>query len=181
MAISHNIMRWNLTWHTCSDNSIVWKMSFFVQHLPNRISYLTVRLNKPRPVGVVRVNWLCLETAPCYSYNWVIPITSRKEQHMSRFQKLSHVLWHCQYHIVWTPKYRLRVLKDRVSREVHNCINIFSGKLGCEIVDLNIQSDHIHIIVNVPPKVSISQLLGTVKGRTAIRVFKQFPYLKQKP
>lgn len=100
---------------------------------------------------------------------------------MSRFQKLSHVLWHCQYHIVWTPKYRFRVLKDRVSREVYNCLNIFSGKLGCEIVDLNIQSDHIHLIINVPPKVSISQLLGTVKGRTAIRVFKQFPYLKQKP
>ena len=86
-----------------------------------------------------------------------------------------------QYHIVWTPKYRFRVLKDQVSREVNNCINIFSGKLGCEIVDLSIQSDHIHLIINVPPKVSISQLLGTVKGRTAIRVFKQFPYLKQKP
>ena len=59
---------------------------------------------------------------------------------MSRFQKLSHVLWHCQYHIVWTPKYRLRVLKDQVSREVHNCINIFSSQLECEIVDRNIQS-----------------------------------------
>ena len=138
-------------------------------------------LLKPRSVGVVRVNWLCLETALCYSINWVIPITSIKEQQMSRFQKLSHVLWHCQYHIVWTPKYRFRVLKDQVSREVNNCINIFSGKLGCEIVDLSIQSDHIHLIINVPPKVSISQLLGTVKGRTAIRVFKQFPYLKQKP
>ena len=96
---------------------------------------------------------------------------------MSRFQKLSHVLWHCQYHIIWTPKYRYRVLKGQVSQEVHNCINIFSGKLGCEIVDLNIQGDHIHLIVSVPPKVSISQLLGTLKGRSAIRVFKQFPYL----
>ena len=100
---------------------------------------------------------------------------------MSRFSKLSHVLWHCQYHIIWTPKYRYRVLKGQVSQEVHNCINIFSGKLGCEIIDLNIQGDHIHIIIDVPPKVSISQLMGTLKGRTAIRVFKQFPYLKQEP
>jgi putative transposase len=100
---------------------------------------------------------------------------------MSRFQKLSHVLWHCQYHLVWTPKYRYRVLSGQLNKEVHNCVNIFSGQLGCEIVDLNIKADHIHLIINVPPKVSISQLMGTMKGRTAIRVFKQYPYFKQKP
>ena len=46
---------------------------------------------------------------------------------------------------------------------------------------MNIQKEHIHLLVMVPPKVSISNLLGTVKGRTALRVFRQFPYLKQKP
>ena len=64
---------------------------------------------------------------------------------MSRFKKLSHVIWHCQYHIVWVPKYRYRVL---------------SGEIG---------------------KVSISKLMGTLKGRTAIIVFSKFPYLKNKP
>ena len=100
---------------------------------------------------------------------------------MSRFQKLSHVLWHCQYHLVWTPKYRYRVLSGPVHNEVHNCINIFADHLGCQIVELSIKPDHIHSIINVPPKVSISQLMGTMKGRTAIRVLKQFPQLKQKP
>ena len=100
---------------------------------------------------------------------------------MSRFKKLSHVLWRCQYHLVWTPKYRYRVLTGPLNKEVHNCVNIFADQLGCEIVDLNIKADHIHLIINVPPKVSISQLMGTLKGRTAIRVFKQFPYLKKKP
>lgn len=95
---------------------------------------------------------------------------------MSRFQKASHVLWHCQYHLVWVPKYRYRVLTGEVSREVHTCLHMFTGQLACEIVELNIQADHVHLIVNVPPKVSISQLMGTLKGRTAIRVFKQFPY-----
>ena len=65
--------------------------------------------------------------------------------------------------------------------EVHNCINIFADHLGCQIVELSIKPDHIHSIINVPPKVSISQLMGTMKGRTAIRVLKQFPQLKQKP
>ena len=100
---------------------------------------------------------------------------------MSRFQKLSHVLWHCQYHNVWVPKYRHRVLSGDVGQEVKNCIHVFTGQLGCEIVELNIQPDHVHLIANVPPKVSISKLMGTLKGRTAIRVFNKFPYLKKKP
>ena len=49
------------------------------------------------------------------------------------------------------------------------------------MIELNVQSDHVHLLVLVPPKVSISELVGTLKGRSAIRVFKQFPYLKEKP
>ena len=50
-----------------------------------------------------------------------------------------------------------------------------------EVVELNIQNDHVHLLVKVPPKVSISQLVGTVKGWTALRLFTKFPYLKKKP
>jgi putative transposase len=91
------------------------------------------------------------------------------------------VIWHCQYHIVWVPKYRYRVLKERVGFEVQKTIRIFSERLGCEIVELNVQADHVHLLVKVPPKISISKLMGTVKGKAAIQVFHQFPYLKKKP
>ncbi len=100
---------------------------------------------------------------------------------MSRFEKLSHVLWHCQYHIVWVPKYRYRILTGSVGNEVYRCIHIYCGRLGCEIVELNVQPDHVHLLVKVPPKIAISELLGAVKGRTAIRIFKQFPNLRKKP
>ena len=100
---------------------------------------------------------------------------------MSRFEKLTHVIWHCQYHIVWVPKYRFRVLTGAVKAEVHNCIQVFCSQLQCRVVELNIQNDHVHLLVKVPPKVSISQLVGTVKGRTALRLFTKFPYLKKKP
>jgi len=73
------------------------------------------------------------------------------------------------------------VLEGEVKREVHNCIRGFAGHKECEVVELNVQPDHVHLIVMVPPKISISDLLGILKGRTAIRVFKQFPYLKKKP
>ena len=100
---------------------------------------------------------------------------------MSRFRKLSHSIWHCQYHIVWVPKYRFRILSGKVGDEVERCIRSFAEQLGAEIVELNIQVDHVHLLTMVPPKVSISEFVGTLKGRTAIRVFNKFRHLKHKP
>ena len=100
---------------------------------------------------------------------------------MSRFKKLSHAIWHCQYHIVWVPKYRYRILQGHVAYEVERCIRLFSSQNACEIQELNIQIDHVHVIVMIPPKLSVSDFLGIVKGRTAIRIFKQFKQLKQRP
>jgi len=100
---------------------------------------------------------------------------------MSRFRKLSHSIWHCQYHIVWVPKYRFRVLTGPVAGEVARCTRAFSEQKGAEIVELNVQIDHVHLLVLVPPKISISSFIGVVKGRTAIRVFNKFRNLKQKP
>ena len=100
---------------------------------------------------------------------------------MSRFRRLSHTIWHCQYHLVWVPKYRYRILTGLVGQEVDRCIRAFSEQLNAEIVELNIQEDHVHLLVLVPPKVSISEFMGTIKGRTAIRVLNKFRHLKRKP
>ena len=101
---------------------------------------------------------------------------------MSRFRRLSHALWHCHYHIVWVPKYRFRILKGEVKDDVKACIRMFSQEFkGCEIVELNVREDHVHMIVMVPPKFSMSKYIGTIKGRTAIRLFSRFPNLRQKP
>ena len=74
---------------------------------------------------------------------------------MSRFRKLSQTIWHCQYHIVWVPKYRFKVLTGKVKDEVERCIRVFSEQQGGEIVELNVQVDHVHLLVMVPPKVSM--------------------------
>jgi len=107
--------------------------------------------------------------------------TQIRRKHMSRFSKLSHVIWHCQYHIVWVTKYRYRVLKNQVGYEVGKTVRIQAERLGCELVELNIQPEHVHLLIKVPPKTSISKLMGAVKGKTALQIFKQFPYLKEKP
>jgi putative transposase len=99
---------------------------------------------------------------------------------MSRFRKLTHAIWHCKYHIVWTPKYRFRILEGETSREVAQCIRVFTQERSSEVVELNVQYDHVHLIVLVPPKISISELMGRLKGRTAIRVLKKHPELRKK-
>ena len=63
---------------------------------------------------------------------------NQEGNNMSRFEKLTHVLWHCQYHIVWVPKYRFRVLKGPIAQEVINCIQVYGSRLGCQVVELNV-------------------------------------------
>ena len=83
--------------------------------------------------------------------------------------------------MVWVPKYRYRVLRGPVGEEVARCVNVFTERLHSEVIELNVQEDHVHLIVMIIPKVSVSGFMGEVKGRTAIRVFKQFPNLREKP
>ena len=100
---------------------------------------------------------------------------------MSRFRKLSQTIWCCQYHIVWVPKYRFRILSGSIATEVNSCIRAFSEQKHCEVIELNVQLDHVHLLVMIPPKVSVSEFVGIIKGRTAIRVFNKFRHLKKKP
>jgi len=100
---------------------------------------------------------------------------------MSRFKKLSQTIWHCQYHIVFIPKYRFEILEGSIKKELANSIRAFCAQQKCEIVELNIQIDHVHLLVMIPPKVSVSNFMGTIKGRSAIRIFNKFPQLKKQP
>ena len=100
---------------------------------------------------------------------------------MSRFKRLSQSIWHCQYHIVWVPKYRHRILKGELAKDVENLIRAYSNQQKCEIIELNVQIDHVHLLVMIPPKISISTYVGMLKGRIAIRVLNKFKRLKQKP
>ena len=100
---------------------------------------------------------------------------------MSRFKSLAHSIWHCHYHIVWVPKYRYRILTGEVKKGVEQSIRTLSEQMKCLIEELNIQDDHVHLVVMVPPKISISTYVGRVKGKTAIRIFCKMPSLKIKP
>ena len=100
---------------------------------------------------------------------------------MSKYRKLSHVVYKCDYHIVWVPKYRFRILKGAIGDMVDHDIRLLCEWKECTVEELNVQEDHIHLLVSVPPKVSISKLMGTLKGKIAIKLFKSYPKLRSKP
>ena len=100
---------------------------------------------------------------------------------MSRFKKLSHTIWFCQYHLVWTPKYRYKILTGELATDVDDCVRAFTERQGGEVIELSVQVDHVHLLALIPPKVSVSDFVGAVKGRTAIRILNKYKKLKQKP
>jgi len=100
---------------------------------------------------------------------------------MSKYRKLSHVVYKCDYHLVWTPKYRYRVLEGVIKDLVEMDIRKLIAWKGCEILELSVQSDHIHLVISMPPKISISTMMGVLKGKLAIKLFKSYPNLKQRP
>jgi putative transposase len=100
---------------------------------------------------------------------------------MSSFKILSHVIYRCTYHIVWTPKYRFRVLEGLVKESLAKDIQMLLEWKSCELIEMNIQLDHIHLIVSIAPKISVLQGMGILKGKTAIKIFKSTPQLKKRP
>ena len=83
--------------------------------------------------------------------------------------------------MVWVPKYRFRILQGVVKASLESGIQAICGFAGCEVVEMNVQPDNVHLVVMVPPKVSISGLMGRLKGQTSIKMFHQFRELRKKP
>ena len=100
---------------------------------------------------------------------------------MSIFKKLSYVIYRYTYHIVFTPKYRFRILDGIVKELLSKDIQMLLEWKSCEMIEMNIQIEHIHLIVSVPPKILKSDLMEILKGNTAFKIFKSYTQLKKKP
>ena len=97
---------------------------------------------------------------------------------MRDFKKLSHAVWECKYHLVWCPKYRFRVLKGEVGQSVRDILKQLCEWKEVEILAGNIRIDHVHMVVSIPPKYAVSDFVGFLKGKSAIKVFDMNPSLK---
>ena len=93
----------------------------------------------------------------------------------SRFKKLSHSIYECKYHVVFCPKYRYRVFAACVGEYTRQQIYaLCRQKELVEVLELNIQPDHLHLVVSIAPKYAVSDVMGYLKGKLALRLFRQY-------
>ena len=99
---------------------------------------------------------------------------------MKDFKRLAHAVWQCKYHIVWCPKYRFKILKGKVGESIRDIIKQLCEWKKVEILEGNVQADHIHLVLSFPPKYSISEVVGFLKGKSAIKIFDMHGELKKR-
>ena len=93
---------------------------------------------------------------------------------MGDYKSLSHVRWECKYHIVWIPKYRRKTLYGKIRRRFVQITKELCVQKGIEIIEGHAMPDHVHLCLSFPPKYSISYVVGFLKGKSAIRLHREF-------
>ena len=95
-----------------------------------------------------------------------------------RFKKLSHTIYECKYHFAICPKYRFRIFKGELAEYSKQQIYILCGqKELLEVLELNVQEDHIHLVMSIAPKYSLSSVMGFLKGKLSLRLFQRYEKL----
>mgnify|MGYP000296200743 FL=1 len=93
---------------------------------------------------------------------------------------LSHCKWNCKYHIVFAPKYRRQVIYGKIKTDIGQILRKLCTWKGVEIVEAELSPDHVHMLVKIPPKYSVSQFMGYLKGKSTLMIFDKHANLKYK-
>ncbi|MDB6367874.1 MULTISPECIES: IS200/IS605-like element ISPlu5 family transposase [Photorhabdus] len=95
-------------------------------------------------------------------------------------QSSAHTKWLCKYHIVFSPKYRRKVIFTRIRSSIGEILRDLCQYKGVEIIEGHLMPDHVHILVSIPPKISVSSFMGYLKGKSALMIFDRHANLKYK-
>ena len=93
---------------------------------------------------------------------------------MREWQSQSHVRWYCRYHVVWVPKYRKRTIFGETRRGIGRIIRELCQRQGVELVEGHALSDHMHVLLGIPPKFSVANTVGFLKRKSAIRLPREY-------
>lgn len=93
---------------------------------------------------------------------------------------LAHTKWRCNYHIVFAPKYRRRLIYGELRADIGKIIRNLCARKGVEIIEANACVDHIHMLVKIPPKLSVSAFMGYLKGKSSLIIFERHAQMKYK-
>ena len=97
-----------------------------------------------------------------------------------QYKSNHNVLYSCQYHVIWCPKYRRKVLVNQVAYRLRELISSICSEFSVELLELEIMPDHIHLLVDVDPQFGVHNLIKKLKGRTSRLLRQEFPHLKTK-
>ena len=93
---------------------------------------------------------------------------------MSNYQKLNHTEWQCDYHVVFIPKYRKKVIYGEIRQELGDVFRRLAEQRESRIEEGHLSPDHVHMMISIPPKYSVSQVIGYIKGKSAIHIARTF-------
>ena len=95
-------------------------------------------------------------------------------------ESLAHTKWNCNYHIVFAPKYRRQVIYGKLKKDIGKILRDLCARKGVEIIETELCNDHVHMLVKIPPKMSISSFMGYLKGKSTLMIFERHANLKYK-
>ena len=93
-------------------------------------------------------------------------------------ETLAHTKWNCKYHIVFAPKFRRQIIYGRLKTEIGKILRTLCERKEIEILEANLCADHIHMLIAIPPKYSVSQIMGYLKGKSSLMIFDRFAHMK---
>ena len=93
---------------------------------------------------------------------------------------LAHTKWECKYHIVFAPKFRRQIIYGKIKMDIGQMLRKLCEYKGIEIIEAEACKDHIHMLVSIPPKYSIAQIMGYLKGKSSLMIFEKYTNLKYK-
>ena len=93
---------------------------------------------------------------------------------MNDVSSLKHSRWECKYHVVWIPKYRRKTLYDQLRKHLGEIFRDLARNRECEVLDGHMMPDHVHMLISIPPKYSVAQVVGYIKGKSAIHIARNF-------
>jgi putative transposase len=86
----------------------------------------------------------------------------------AEFNHLNHATWECKYHVVFTPKYRKELLFGKIKRHLGQVFHDLARRKECRIEEGHLMPDHVHMLISIPPKYSVAQIIGYMKGKSSI-------------
>ena len=95
-------------------------------------------------------------------------------------ESLAHTKWNCKYHIVFAPKYRRQVIYGKIKQDVGIMLRKLCAYKQVEIIEAEVCKDHIHMLVTIPPKYSVLQIVGYLKGKSSLMIFEKYANMKYK-